>query len=440
MKASAGAFSMASMLILFLHILVSSTPTADLTPPFYANDKNRVGFWDVGGSSLVFDDRIILSPPIQFRKGSVWDSLPVPYGEWALDVVLNVSDGSGGGFAVWLINQHGADGPLFGGPQVFSGAAVTASIVNDRYGLNAKFNIIQSQGADKFETDEVMRESESSLRLSNQPICLRVHITKESIALAYVKITQDGDQVTELVRKELSVDLGQAWLGITAMSDEYTSRFDLLSAKIDVVEFEKFGARRRQSDSKKLSRQSKFIDADQIRLLRNPSFVQMKKELASFNGLNGVIGESDKQADNIFKICDEFGRVLSEVATYKQLNNFIRNTMIPYAQSWHRRTFKIIENVGTAKTLLSESFNQTEALISIFNSTITQMIAKTDRKIIKLTDLLENVTKEQTIHDDESMKDIVKQSPLVAFLRIFSVVEVILIVVYYIVQTRNSEV
>lgn len=224
------------MIYFLLLSFCSSEPTSDLTPPFYPNEKNRVGYWDVGGASIVYEDYIIMLPPIQYHKGSIWHSLPIPFGEWCIHFDLNLSDisipnnsnnknGSYGGFSIWLINSYGADGVLLGGPERFHGLCFPCFITTDGFGSPLfQFGLIQSNGTTTFKSDAIISNCTTIFKPTSSQIRLKVHIQNN-----YISISDESQNL--LINSTLKVDLSQAWLGITAMSGERSSRLDLLSAK-----------------------------------------------------------------------------------------------------------------------------------------------------------------------------------------------------------------
>lgn len=434
--------------IMFYIVLISlcfSTPTSDLTPPFYPNEKNRVGYWDVGGASLVYEDNIILLPPIQNHKGSVWDSLPIPFGEWFIDFYLDISSfnkeikkenkiGSYGGFAIWLINSYGADGTLLGGPNRFQGTCISSYIANDNSGSPLfQFGLFQSNGTDTFTSENFTKNSKVTFKPEEMEFKLRMHIQPKFISL----VTFSGASEKVLINNSLKVDLSQAWLGVTSMTGELMAQIDLLSAKFHV--FHESLLKRNLNGQQQLHKQNPHVHQSLSAVLRNPSFSLMKKEISDYKKAKGEILNSDTKIEYVLTVCDEIGDVVSQTATYGQLNDFIRNTMIPYTQGWQKRTFKIIDGVDKAKSLLTQAFNQTKAMIEIFNNSMLEMTKKTDKKIVKLSDLLNNETHEQGLQDKENIKEYLKQPFWINLLRIISVCEVVLVFIFYIRQRRIEQ-
>ena len=429
-----------------------SEQTSDLSPPFYPNEKNRVGYWDVGGASVVYEDYIILLPPIQYHKASIWNSLPIPFGEWFIDFDLNISQitqqtkninkiGSYGGFSIWIIDSYGADGTLLGGPERFHGLSFPCYMTIDDTGSPLfQFGLFQSNGTIEFNSDQFISNSTTKHKPTANRFKLRLHVQPKYISLIF--ISKSIQKV--LINETLNVDLSQAWLGLTSMSGEWSSRIDLYSAKFEVF-YPSFSIKNQQKNlnsmNHRLQKQNPHVNRALSTLLRNPSFTLMKKEISNLTYRKGVIDSKSSLSNlnDVLTACDEIGEVVSQTATYAHLNEFIRNTMIPYTQGWQKRTFKIIEGVGNAKLMLSQSFNQTKALIYIFNNSIVEMTTKTDKKIVKLSDLLLNETQEQDLQDKEKLNEYLKQPLWVNALRFVSVAEIIVVFVFYIKQRKIED-
>ncbi|KAH0788354.1 Legume-like lectin family protein [Histomonas meleagridis] len=410
------------MMFFGLFQIFCNSITPDLTPPFYPNSKNRIGYWDIGGAAIVEEDHIILSPPIQYHKGSIWNTLPTPYGEFSIDFKLRIDEGTGGGgFGIWFIEQHGASGPLYGGPEKFRGAACigVVSPVNQENKLMLKLSIFQSDGTISHNTINQNSDSDSTIYLSKEPFVLRLHISSTICVYNYT----DSNNPILLINKTLTVDLSKAWLGITGMSDEFTSKIDLLYAKFDTNEYinQHFLSKQKRAEG-----QDPRVNPQKKSNLRNPSFSIMNREIDSFR----IKSENDKEIINVLDVVDEFGKAICEIATYGELNSFVDRTLVPYVQNWHRRTFKIVESVQNAKQMMGKAMNQTNALLYIFNHSIYEMMEKSERKIGKLNDLLNDGMSE----DKEFVEKIEEeaQPKWVTYVKYISLLEVVGILLFFI--------
>ena len=216
------------------------------------------------------------------------------------------------------------------------------------------------------------------------------------------------------------------------MCDEYTSRFDLYSAKFGASEYieQRLRDSKLQQHMKELSKQ---IQPEIIYSLRNPSFQIMRKEIENCKEKNGILNNEESNINQFLSIMNEMAEVTNEIATYNQLNEFIRKTLVPYTQNWHKRTFKVIDSVNKTKNLLSNTFNQTKALLFIFNETIKENIIKTDKKLVQLTDLIFEETIDNTLKNDQiyQLSKEIDTSYLMIFLKYFSIIESIFIILFY---------
>lgn len=418
-------------------------PTSDLIPPFYPNEKNRVGYWDVGGASVVYEDYIIMLPPIQNHKGSIWNSLPIPFGEWLIDIELNLSAidvpnksknkiSGYGGFSIWLIDSYGADGTLLGGPERFHGVSIPCFIEtgSSQFPL-FQFGLFQSNGTSSFNSDQILSNCTTTFQPKSSQFRLRIHVQKDFISIS-------DDSQNFIINNSLNVDLSKAWLGLTTMSGERSTQLDLLSAKFKVFHPIFNRQPNKNANFQYLHKQDPHVNKVLSSVLRNPSFSLMKQEITNLTATKGVVDPKNSISNliDVLVACDEINEVVSQTATYAQLNDFIRNTMIPYTQGWQKRTFKIIDGVEKAKLMLTEAFNQTKAMIYIFNNSIVEMTTKTDKKIVKLSDLLTNETQEQDLQDKEKLNEYLKQPFWVNLLRIISVIEIIVVFFCYIKQRK----
>jgi len=156
----------------------------------------------------------------------------------------------------------------------------------------------------------------------------------------------------------------------------------------------------------------------------------MAAEIAALRAGNATA----REAQHVLMVCDEFTEVLSGVATYTDLNTFVRKTLIPYAQGWQRRAFKIVESVAAAKGVLSAALNRTEALVVVFNNSVAEMLEKTDRKIVRLADLLADDDPAELGIDMEEIARVAEQPVYVRLMKAVALGEVAAVVLFYFVQ------
>jgi hypothetical protein len=157
----------------------------------------------------------------------------------------------------------------------------------------------------------------------------------------------------------------------------------------------------------------------------------MKEQMIRFRESQGTIGNAEADIDDILCILLEFDDALIEAATYSQLSEFVKKTLVPYTQKWYRRTFKIAELSGRTRRTLSLAINQTEALLEVFNKTVLSTNQKTDRRIVELNDFLAHDKSGKVRIERQNVEDF-------AWLKYVIVAEVFVVVLFYVLQAVPS--
>jgi hypothetical protein len=410
------------MLILLFGGGVFAASSPDLSPPFYVTTKGRIGYWLISDPSIIREDLIILVPPIQHRWGHAWCTLPLPPGEWSIDFTLSITEGTGGGgFAIWLIDQFAMTGPFYGGPSSFSGVAVTGAVfANDNGSTYLNLDIVQSK---KTETHRPFNETHlpmASFSLSRDPFTLRIRVSPDFIRVSRVFST---DLVIPLTSANLTVNLGNAWIGISAVSDMFTSRIDLRSAKFDSLNFLDFTS---TNAIQKALHQPRIETPRTV--YRHPCFELMTAEIGNLTS-----EDREKTAAEVLAVVREFADVVPDVATFGQLNRFVKRSLETFVVGWHRRTFKMMERAAATRAVFWAAFNQTQALVELFNSSVYQMVNKTETKIVRLSDFLENDKSGRVV-----VGEIAETATWMVAIECVTVAEILAVAAFYVMQTVPS--
>lgn len=423
-----------------------SATSADLLPPYYLTSNNISGSWQFSGGSIIQEDYVILVPPIQYYKGCAWSIIPPPSKDWLIYFHLNITvETGGGGFGIWLIESHGADGPFYGGPTNFTGVALIGALSDSSL---LKLKLIESRGNETFSMfDSKSDDFDYVYNISNESIilCMNVFTSNDSKNGTFINISFLDDQFTstEAVSRRINVSLARAWLGITASNDDKTSKIILSAARFSI--FDPFVAMqhgRQKHVSIRIT--SPHMSPDTMpSTLRNPSFMFTKSEILSYKGEKGQIsdGFNSKKSDDVLRVIDECNAAFNDVAQYKNLNGFLRQTIVPYAQSWQKRTFKIISASKNASEFFTDCFNKTKSLLFVFNQSIVSTIQKADSKIGKLNDLLfENIV-EYAAANQRLNSEVVEQTLIwwISVMKYVAVVEVLAVAAFFCFQSRLNK-
>ncbi len=95
-------------------------------PPFL-QDSSSIPYWDFGGSTVVHDDKIQLTPEANDRMGFVWNGVPVDMEEWEVTVRFKIHGRShigADGMAFWYTRDRMQMGRVFGSKDQFVGLGV----------------------------------------------------------------------------------------------------------------------------------------------------------------------------------------------------------------------------------------------------------------------------------------------------------------------------
>lgn len=403
--------------------------TADLIPPFYPNSKNKIAYWDIGGAAIVEEETIILVPPIQYKKGSAWSALPLPYGSWEMVYEMKISQGNGGGgFAIPVVSQHGSDGSFYGISPKFTGVVLAGAVFADKDGNpRIHYNLYQSNGT---ETHNVLKEEDKcamTFPITDEYFRVSIKIDDKTVSAYH--------NSTTIINTPLTADISRAWIGISAMCDDYTSRIELLSAMYNTEDILNKQRKEAWVYQGMPPTKSDSVSPEKIQKLRNPSFALMRKEFKLFEDAKGNLKNTDKSIEDYLKITQEFAEAVGEVATYGQLNNFITNTLVPYAEGWHRRTFKIMESVNKANKIMSTSLNETQALLTIFNETIYESLNKARTKISSIKNILVEESEVQLLDQIQTLKQ--STHPIVNMMKYICITEVVGMIVFGILQNTT---
>jgi hypothetical protein len=363
------------MLPFTLALARSSGTIADLLPPFQAESDGKIGLWELGGSARRNDDWILLVPPIQFTRGAAWTSAQFPTEDFSLEYTLRVLEGtSGGSAAFWFVDRYGADGDLAGGPRFFQGLALVMTVRRTARGAQTSlcWTIIQHVAPTAVCPDAL--ESADFVLPFVRGVQLKVTIGFAKPARLAVTVDSNGEKFTKVYQDELTADLRDSYIGVTAQNDAFTGRVDLLGVTFALAGDMKqragvgFGEDRPKSN---------YVPETQA-VLRNPAF-NRTIVLADPNTKKELM-----MASYVLDVVDELIHASNGVASFKELNDWVTQTMVPYTQKWHRRTVKIIDQMRAARDVIGTAWNYSQTMVAALNGTV---LANTRRAAGKLEDL-----------------------------------------------------
>ena len=77
-------------------------------PPFSFDNHFKLPNWEYGGSTMVFEDRVVLTPDLPSRSGWLWSETPSTLAKW--EAIYSIKIGgrgrlSGDGMAFWVVEN-----------------------------------------------------------------------------------------------------------------------------------------------------------------------------------------------------------------------------------------------------------------------------------------------------------------------------------------------
>jgi hypothetical protein len=248
-----------------------------------------------------------------------------------------------------------------------------------------------------------------------------------------VKVTLNPGRVPiSIFEGELNVDLSTSYIGVTAQSDMFTSRFDIMEIRFALPKLTRPRSGVSFGEDRPKSNYLPETDA----ALRNPVFVKtIQALLTQLNG-TGSFTNTEIAAEDILDVINELTFASNAVASYKELNDWVRKTLIPYTQKWHRRTAKIVDNIREARNVMGAAWNYTHEMMWALNNTVSINSRKAQFKLQDLGESFEREAEQLAGEADRATEHKGRSTPFEQFIAIASIVEGVLLFVFFVVMQK----
>jgi len=104
----------------------------------YTGSGLSMPFWDYIGSTVVTSNYVRMTPDLQSKSGSLWNTVPCQSRNWELQVQFKVSghgkDLFGDGMVIWYARDRMEKGPVFGSKDYFYGLAIILDTYSNHNG------------------------------------------------------------------------------------------------------------------------------------------------------------------------------------------------------------------------------------------------------------------------------------------------------------------
>lgn len=409
--------------------LAFSSTTADLTAPFVLDNEGKINHWEFGGAALVQDMSVTLVPPIQFKRGSTWTNIQIPTGIWSIKAIFSISQGDGGGIGLWITDKYSVSGELNGGPRVFRG--IGCLLTRIEAGETIGLSLVHNKGTKVIEMAKLTNPDRKIAFSEDDHVIVTMKFNDYEKTVS-VEL-ENGDHRISIKDKPLTIDITDLYIGITAQNNGFVSRVDLMTVRFDIDGDMAHSHERDVSFTDDVP--SGNYQPEMRTRLRNPVFVKTTKVLDRRDENRGKFTSDVIQTNEVLDVVKELTTASNSVASFKELNEFVRGNLMSYTQKWHKRTMRIVEQGQKARNIMGAAWNYTNEMVNSLSTTVKMNSAKTTFKVVDLAELMATEVGKM---DEDTQKAVEKhQSPfLMKFLVNAACVELGILILFFIALQR----
>eukprot|EP00027_Filamoeba_sp_ATCC50430_P012517 CAMPEP_0168569900 /NCGR_PEP_ID=MMETSP0413-20121227/16427_1 /TAXON_ID=136452 /ORGANISM="Filamoeba nolandi, Strain NC-AS-23-1" /LENGTH=525 /DNA_ID=CAMNT_0008602473 /DNA_START=190 /DNA_END=1767 /DNA_ORIENTATION=+ len=122
--------------------------------PFYLV-KGAISFWQIGGSTVITDDFVRLTPAEKSRQGWMWNAKSVSFPSWEVELNFRIGSTSSlgaDGMAFWYTKNSKREGPVFGSEDNWEGLGIFFDTFdNDAQGDNPYISVVLNNGHTRYQ-------------------------------------------------------------------------------------------------------------------------------------------------------------------------------------------------------------------------------------------------------------------------------------------------
>lgn len=277
--------------------------------------------------------------------GAAWCTHRLQESNFSLNFAFRIPTGekSSSMFAIWITERFGPKGPSFGGPLSFKGIGVLFQI---KLG-NLSVEIRENDDYSLFELSSFSPMFSIIPETSN----LNIFISNDENSKLTIILKIDSQNYT-IYSNSKHVKISKHWLGVTALNfSEMTSPLYLESVKI----------------TDNLAKEA-FIES--LPYHQKENSLNLIKQLAL-----KVQDENYKpNSSEIVQIVDQMGKTVDFISDEIDLDSIVRKTMIPFSQSWQKRSIKMTKQIKLFSDKIKEELDAAEDQFSVFKEEIDQQI------------------------------------------------------------------
>jgi mannose-binding lectin 1 len=199
--------------------------------PFYLI-RGTIPYWTYGGSTVITDEYIRLTPAEKSRSGWIWNLKPITFQNWEVEIDFKIGSQSSlgaDGLAFWYTREYKQEGPVFGSKDKWTGLAVIFDTFdNDNQNDNPYIGIYLNDGSWSFQEDgKEKRLGGCRSHYRNYDTKVKITYVQENLQVQYkIKGVTAADQWLTCAVIQMSLTSGY-YFGLSAATGGLTDNHDI---------------------------------------------------------------------------------------------------------------------------------------------------------------------------------------------------------------------
>lgn len=327
------------MLPFFLHFCVS---TEIISRKFVECNSNFTGDWEYVDQAEYRNGTVNLISNIPKTRGGMYFQNRLPSEKWAANISLDIANISLNSLSsIWITKDYAPSGVVFGGPLAFQGVSVLLLCSNKKLSVEVREN----DGKGKYMSYSFFPAFNCVLSSGN--ITIEISYLEKS---GKITIFHDNDKKV-LFNDKFRVSIRRYWLGINAIN---TRNASIVTVKSAIINGTGLTSRCNQGGVPK-----------------TPFF--------------GAVNQTGNfTAQLVLDHLDSFYNLSHNLFSKLEIKEMVYREMIPFSDSWQRRSISIMQNSFNLKNKLLENLNYTKNAISSLEEEITTEVSEIRDDIRKI--------------------------------------------------------
>ncbi|OHT15770.1 hypothetical protein TRFO_13753 [Tritrichomonas foetus] len=384
-------------LLLLPHFVSSTDNIAERK--FVSSTKKFKNSWEYGGYTTYnhTTNHFQIVTGEKYSEGFLWFSNRLPREKWNIRAVFEYElDSQFNQFAIWITSKYGPSGDIFGGPSSFSGIAVLCRIKSKNLEIEVR------EGFENETFNQITFNPEFTFNVNSPKLYFNLSLTERNHLQIFFKC---NEKETLIFNNKPVTLLSHFWLGVTSLNSQ---------------------------DGKPL-----YVNSIKIHGLK-PKFIPQSESTKKFNETNSIFTyikalEYDKNDPKYFdaiKLIEILVNSSNKMLRSKYLTKFTCQQLLPYADSWQRRSLSATNNAKFLRGIIREELDLVEAQVE----NLGYLIHRTFRKFQAELSYIEQDIMYELFNEyiyDKSIRKAHKQihNRIPKFLLLFSICEVIFLLV-----------